>query len=65
VHDCLDDDTLAGYADGSLGAEARAQVDEHVDCCHTCRRLLAAVGASADPPQPSGREEAGAQKRRA
>jgi hypothetical protein len=45
---CLDDETLAGYADGSLRANGRAAVDKHVDRCHTCRRLLAAVGASSD-----------------
>jgi hypothetical protein len=45
---CLDDETLAGYADGSLGKDGRAAVDDHVDRCHTCRRLLAAVGASSD-----------------
>jgi anti-sigma factor RsiW len=45
---CLDDETLAGYADGSLGAHGRAAVDEHVDRCHACRRLLAAVGAATE-----------------
>lgn len=55
---CLNDDTLAGYADGSLAADARAAVDEHVDRCHSCRRLLAAVGASEDP---APRDEAGLQ----
>ena len=57
---CLDDETLAGYADGSLTVTGRAAVDEHVDRCHACRRLLAAVGASSDggdaplTPAPSG-----------
>ena len=55
---CLDDDTLAGYADGSLGANERAAVDEHVDRCHACRRLLAAV-ASSEGGESSGREGAG------
>jgi anti-sigma factor RsiW len=45
---CLDDENLAGYADGSLCADSRAVVDEHIDRCHACRRLLAAVGASRD-----------------
>jgi anti-sigma factor RsiW len=45
---CLDDETLAGYADGHLSAGGRAVVDEHIDHCHACRRLLAAVGASSD-----------------
>jgi anti-sigma factor RsiW len=56
---CLNDDTLAGYADGSLGTEERARVDEHVDSCNSCRRLLAAVGAATDgepapPVAPDG-----------
>ena len=45
---CLEDETLAGYADGSLCADDRAAVDEHIDHCHPCRRLLAAVGACDD-----------------
>jgi anti-sigma factor RsiW len=45
---CIDDETLAAYADGSLAVDGRAAVDEHVDRCHACRRLLAAVGASSD-----------------
>lgn len=45
---CINDETLAGYADGSLDSGGRAAVDEHVDRCNACRRLLAAVGASSD-----------------
>ena len=45
---CIDDDTLAAYLDGSLVAARRAAVDEHIDRCCLCRRLLAAVGASED-----------------
>ena len=45
---CIDDETLAGYADGSLGPPGRAAVDEHVDRCHACRRLLAAVGVATE-----------------
>jgi anti-sigma factor RsiW len=54
----MDDDTLAAYVDGSLGSARRAEVDEHVDRCGPCRRLLAAVGAAdegedrRDPPHP-------------
>jgi anti-sigma factor RsiW len=44
----MDDETLAAYVDGSLAAARRAAVDEHVDRCGSCRRLLAAVGASED-----------------
>jgi anti-sigma factor RsiW len=50
---CLDDDTLAAYVDGSLAIARRAAVDEHVDRCGPCRRLLAAVGASDDGPEPA------------
>jgi anti-sigma factor RsiW len=48
---CLDDDTLSAYVEGSLLAAHRAVVDEHVDRCGRCRRLLAAVGASDDAPE--------------
>jgi anti-sigma factor RsiW len=50
----MDDDTLAAYVDGSLGTARRAAVDEHVDHCGLCRRLLAAVGATDDggPERP-------------
>lgn len=48
----MDDDTLAAYVDGSLGAAHRALVDEHVDRCCQCRRLLAAVGASDEEDSP-------------
>jgi anti-sigma factor RsiW len=44
----MDDDTLAAYVDGSLSSARRAAVDEHVDRCGSCRRLLAAVGAAGD-----------------
>jgi len=55
----MDDDTLAAYVDGSLTAAHRAIVDDHVDRCSQCRRLLAAVGAADDEgdPTPIARDE--------
>ena len=60
---CIDDEILARYAEGSLEVEAIAVVDEHVDGCHTCRRVLAetvavdegVAGELAAPAQPGGR----------
>src|SRR6185436_1251636 len=61
---CIDDEVLARYAEGSLEVEAIAVVDEHVDGCHTCRRVLAETVAVEEgvvgfdpslPAQPSGR----------
>jgi anti-sigma factor RsiW len=51
--DCMDDDTLAAYVDGSLLAAHRAMVDEHVDRCSQCRRLLAAVSAADEEDRAS------------
>jgi hypothetical protein len=45
---CIDDETLARYAEGSLDVDAIALVDEHVDGCHTCRRVLAETVAAGE-----------------
>ncbi|MEZ4453708.1 MAG: tetratricopeptide repeat protein [Nannocystaceae bacterium] len=49
---CLDDNVLCDLVEGRLSAADRARVDEHLDACHECRRLLAATvpddGASED-----------------
>jgi anti-sigma factor RsiW len=56
----MNDETLAAYVDGSLESARRAAVDEHIDRCGPCRRLLAAVGATDDAgapvPQPTPEE---------
>lgn len=41
--ECLDDDTLAGLADGSLGAAARAAVLPHLAACARCRSAMASI----------------------
>ena len=41
--ECLDDDTLAALADGSLDAAARAAVLPHLAACARCRGVLASV----------------------
>jgi serine/threonine protein kinase len=45
---CIDDETLARYAEGSLELDAIAVVDQHVDGCHTCRRVLAETVAAGE-----------------
>jgi hypothetical protein len=45
---CIDDETLARYAEGSLEHDAIAVVDQHVDGCHTCRRVLAETVAAGE-----------------
>jgi hypothetical protein len=41
--DCLDDDTLAALADGTLDIERRTAVMPHVADCARCRRAVASV----------------------
>jgi len=48
--ECLDDDTLAALAEGSLDAAARATALGHVASCPRCRGIVASVArALADP----------------
>jgi len=48
--ECLDDDTLAALAEGSLGVAARAAALGHVASCPRCRSIVASVArALADP----------------
>jgi len=41
--ECLDDDTLAALAEGSLSAVARATALGHVASCPRCRSIVASV----------------------
>ena len=41
MYQCLNDETMAAIADGTLGAEARLVAVGHVEHCDDCRRLLA------------------------
>lgn len=48
--DCLDDDTLAAFAEGSLNASAHGAAVRHIAGCPRCRRVVASVARSlADP----------------
>ncbi len=48
--DCLDDDTIAAHAEGTLDAAARAAVLPHLATCRRCRAAVASVAhALADP----------------
>lgn len=40
---CLDENQLAGLADGSLRSEERAAAEKHLDNCRDCRQMLAAL----------------------
>ena len=46
---CIDDDTLAVFADGALDAAARARVEEHLVSCDSCLEAVAAAALSLDP----------------
>jgi len=48
--ECLDDDTIAALAEGTLAPAARAAAMPHLASCHRCRRAVASVArALADP----------------
>ena len=56
--ECLDDDTIAALAEGTLGVEARSASLPHLASCPVCRGAVASVArALADPPV--AREAAG------
>lgn len=40
---CLDDNTVAAFMDGALPAEAKRELEHHVEGCAPCRQLLAAL----------------------
>src|SRR5207247_10396714 len=57
--ECLDDDTLAALAEGSLSAVARATALGHVASCPRCRSIVASVaraladsGVAREVPSP-------------
>jgi hypothetical protein len=54
---CVDTDTLAAWADGTLGAGDRAAVESHASNCARCQALLAAMARVTMPTTPEpGRE---------
>lgn len=50
---CVDANTAAGYVAGNLTPAEALRVDEHVDACAACRRLLRAVAQSTTGGDPS------------
>jgi hypothetical protein len=57
---CLDAETLAGWADGNLGGEARALAEVHMASCARCQSILAAIvnsGAALEPAPGHARRE--------
>lgn len=52
--ECLDDDTLAALAEGSLEAAARAAALAHVAGCAHCRAGVASVARALDDPAVAG-----------
>jgi len=48
--DCLDDDTLAAFTEGSLDGGAHAAAVRHVATCPRCARVVASVARSLTDP---------------
>jgi tetratricopeptide (TPR) repeat protein len=46
---CIDADTASELVTGKLGERARSEVEEHIDGCAACRRLVSALAAAARP----------------
>jgi tetratricopeptide (TPR) repeat protein/tRNA A-37 threonylcarbamoyl transferase component Bud32 len=55
---CLDDDSVASYAEGVLSEGERLDVERHVDGCLDCRELLSEYGRlyTPTPPKAEGPE---------
>ncbi|MCC6337873.1 MAG: pilus assembly protein N-terminal domain-containing protein [Myxococcales bacterium] len=49
---CPDDDVLVRFAHGGVTGEALPQLEAHLDTCHGCRTLVAAVAAGSAPAPP-------------
>ena len=54
-HDCLDTETLAAWADGSLTAAQRAAAEAHAADCDRCLAVLAAIAKTTPPPSEAER----------
>ena len=52
---CLNDETMAAIADGTLAAEARIVAIDHVEHCVDCGRVLAHVISRRSPATGSTR----------
>jgi hypothetical protein len=49
--DCVDDDTLAALAEGTLAAEDRADALGHVASCARCRGIVASIARAVAEPR--------------
>jgi len=59
---CLDADTLAAWADGTLQAADRSAAESHAAACARCQAMLAAMALTAPPPRARHPWRAGAYK---
>lgn len=50
TRDCLDDETLAALAEGTLDAESRATALPHLSACMRCRNQVASLARALDDP---------------
>src|SRR5678815_5373057 len=57
--ECLHDDDLAAYVEGSASPETVKRIDEHIDACADCRRLFVAVVFGTPSAAPTRREAPG------
>ena len=56
MSECLDDELLLGFVERRLDLETTARVEDHIDACAACRRLLAMLAPTEAPS--SGSEHA-------
>ncbi len=47
--ECLDEETILAFCDGSLAARKRAIAEEHIASCDECRQLVSAVARASMP----------------
>jgi len=48
---CPDADALQGFVSGAVGDVERSMIEQHVDTCASCRRMLVALAPSVVSPQ--------------
>ena len=56
MQECLDDNTMAAYVDGALGADEVTRIDSHVSSCATCRQDLSAMALTHSVPHGAQRD---------
>jgi serine/threonine-protein kinase len=50
---CLDQNTVAAFVEGLLAKTELAEVEQHVDACPACRRVLSHLAPLLEPPSTS------------